>query len=73
MAKAEKRNNKAIKRVKKAKKGVDKSQFQYRKTQAEILIQLTRLDGVEKEIAQKAVAQDRKIKKIDALLESIDE
>lgn len=71
LARAERRNNKAVKRVKQAKRRVDKSNFEYGQTQAEVLIQLSRLNGLQKDIGKKRELQAGKAKQINALLESI--
>lgn len=73
LARAEKRNRKAINRVKSAKADVEKTQFEYRKAQADTLIQLTKLKNIEADIKQKALVQDQKAKNINALLQTIDD
>lgn len=73
LAKAERRNNEAIRRVKQAKDRVDKSSFQYRKTQADILIQLTKLNKIEQDINRKAVSHGKKSDAIASLLQAVED
>ena len=73
LAKAEKRNQRAIGRVKKAKAEVEATQFELRKAQADTLIQLTRLNKVEEDIKKRAAIQDSKATQISALLQNIED
>ena len=65
---AEKRNQKAIQKVKDAKENLDKSSFQYGKTQADVLIQLTKLNKLENNLMAKRQISEKKSAAIDQLI-----
>jgi len=71
--KAEARNAKAVKQLKSVKGKVDKSAFELKKKQADTLIQLTKITTMSKEIGQKAVLQESKQGKVNALLQEIED
>lgn len=73
LAKAQKRNNKAIARAKKAKAGVDKSNFEYNKQLIDVGVQLTKIQSISMDIEQKALNGKVKAEKMNALLETIEE
>ena len=69
--KAATRNAKAVKQLKSVKGKVDKSAFELKKKQADTLIQLSKINTMAKDIGQKAVLQEGKAKKVNALLQDI--
>jgi len=73
LARAEKRNLKAVSRVKAAKADVEKTQFELRKAQADTLMQLTKLNKLEANIKERAAIQDGKAKQMSALLKNIED
>ena len=73
LAKAEKRNQKAISRAKAAKAGVDKSNFEYNKQLIDVGVQLTKIQNISYDINQKALAGKKKAEKMNALLEVIED
>jgi len=73
LARAEKRNNKAIKRAKKAKAGVDKSNFAYSKQLVDVGVQLTKIKAIGDDLNQRAITGNAKSEKMKALLEAIEE
>ena len=73
LSKAEKRNTKAVKQLKSVKGKVDKSAFELKKKQADTLIQLSKINTMAKDIGQKAILQEGKAEKVNALLQSIED
>jgi len=73
LARAEKRNQKNIGRVKAAKEDAAKSAFELQAKAAETLIQLTKVQNLSKEIGERQAIQVGKVEKINALLEQIDD
>ena len=73
LAKAEKKNVKAMKRLTKAKGNFDSSNFDLGATQAEVMIQLTKLNEVKANVEMKRAINARKQEKLTALLASIDD
>jgi hypothetical protein len=71
--KAEARNAKAVKQLKSVKGKVDKSAFELKKKQADTLIQLTKITTMSKDIGQKAILQESKQGKVNALLQDIED
>jgi len=71
--KAEKRNQKNLKRVKAAKEDAAKSAFELQAKQAETLIQLTKVQKLSKDIGEKQALQVGKVEKISALLQEIED
>jgi hypothetical protein len=70
---AEARNAKAVKQLKSVKGKVDKSAFELKKKQADTLIQLTKITTMSKDIGQKAILQESKQGKVNALLQDIED
>lgn len=73
VAKAKKRNVKAISRVKKAKEAVDKSNFEYNKQLIDVGVQLTKIQAIGDDINQKAIASKSQGDKFKALLQDIED
>jgi hypothetical protein len=71
--KAEARNVKAVKQLKSVKGKVDKSAFELKKKQADTLIQLTKITTMSQDIGQRAVLQESKQGKVNALLQDIED
>jgi len=71
--KAEARNTKAVKQLKSVKGKVDKSAFELKKKQADTLIQLTKITTMSQDIGQRAIAQESKQGKVNALLQEIED
>ena len=72
LRKAEERNTKAINRVKQAKRDVEKTAFQYRSAQVDVLVQLTRLRLMESNISIRSAIQEKKTETLTALLQQIE-
>ena len=73
LAKAEKRNQKAVSRARKAKADVDKSNFEYNKQLVDVGVQLTKIQTISYDINQKALSGKKKAEKMNALLEVIED
>lgn len=70
---AEKKNAKAMMRLHKAKGNLDDSSFDLKATQAEVMIQLTKLNKVSEDISRKTALNDSRQEKVNALLASLEE
>jgi len=73
LSKAESRNIKAVKQLKSVKGKVDKSAFELKKKQADTLIQLSKINTIAQDIGRRAILQEGKAEKVNALLQSIED
>jgi len=71
LSKAESRNAKAVKQLHSVKGKVDKSAFELKKKQVDTMVQLTKITAMSKDIEQKAVLQESKQGKVNALIQEI--
>jgi len=68
LAKAQKRSDKATVAFSSARRGMINSNHELQVTQAEVLMQLTKLDQVQTDIISKKALNDRKINALDAFI-----